>query len=95
MSKSTLQKEQYRLRNLNLNEMNLYLQKIQMRLDQLNAIAQNPDFKGRTLNNAGEAVADNDAVVLGQLNDEIDNLNLSISGILGMSFYRYFTFMGG
>ena len=50
-----LRRENYTLSGLNLNALNRILINIGMRLDQVDAIAQNPDFKGKTLKNVGAA----------------------------------------
>lgn len=86
MIKTILRKEQYRMRELDLNELNRYLQKIQQRLDAF-GVGQDMDFLGKRIVKLGDAVEEKDAVNLNQLKDLIlDSEN---------QFYRHFIFFGG
>ena len=64
---SYLRKGIFGIRNLTLNEVNTALLNISLRLNQLDAIGQNPDVKGRTIKNLGAGVENPDAVRLDQV----------------------------
>jgi len=62
MSSTKLKREHYRISKLDLNEFNLVLGRIGIRLDQLDAIGQVPDFKGKRLTNIGAPTQGDDAL---------------------------------
>lgn len=74
------------MRKLDINELNRYLQKIQMRLDEI-GIGQDKDLLGKRILNLGNAVEDQDAIPLGQLDSLVDDM-------LG-EYYKHFMFFGG
>lgn len=84
---TTTRRGRRRLTSVNLHELNEVLQEIQSRLDQVDAIGQNPDMKGRKIINLGTATAPHDALPLGQLRDP---------SLMTFSWYwKEFMFMGG
>ena len=84
-----LRRQNYTLSKLDLSALNRLLINIGMRLDQVDAIGQNPDFKGATLKNVARAISSTDGVNLSQTQELIDE-SLTEGG-----FYRDFMFFGG
>ncbi len=85
-----LRKENYTLSEITLNSINRVLINIGMRLDQVDAIGQNPDFKGKSLKNVADGVKSADGVNLSQVQALID-----VGLMTGSDFYRDFMFFGG
>ena len=65
-------RNQYRLNDIDVQSVNRVLQDISLRLDQLDAISQNPDMRGRIITNLGAAFYAHDAVRKDQVTDLVD-----------------------
>lgn len=64
----------YRLNQLDLNAVNLVLQKIQEDISEALAIGQNPDLKGQNIRNLGKSKKSSDAVTKAELDSHSHNL---------------------
>ncbi len=84
-----LRRENYTLSGINLSALNRILINIGMRLDQVDAIGQNPDFKGKTLKNVATTTNPMEGVNLGQTQDLIG------ASTAEGGFYKHFIFFGG
>jgi len=52
------------------NELNLIFSRISLRLDQLDAVGQNPDMKGRKIVNVADGVKADDVAATGQISED-------------------------
>ncbi len=84
-----LRRENYTISAFDLNSLNRVLINIGMRLDQVDAIGQNPDFKGSTLKNVASAINPTDGINLSQT-EQLIAASSTESG-----FYKDFMFFGG
>ena len=84
---TTTRKGRRRLTSLNLHELNQTLEVIQRRLDQVAAIGQDVDLKGRKIINLAIATKGNDAVPLDQIENPA-SMTFSL-------YWKEFLFMGG
>ena len=67
-------KQTYTLSSLTLSAVNGVLQKIGLRLDQIEGVGQKPDFHGARLSNIGRGSQDLDAVRMDQYNELVERL---------------------
>lgn len=92
MSETRLKKHSYQVIGKTSDqlraELNSIFTKISLRLDQLDAIAQNPDMKGRKIVNVGTGEVSSDGATTGQaedpLNERITRKNAA-SGYAGLN----------
>ena len=76
---SYLRKGTFQIKSLTLPEINTVLLGISLRLNQVDAIGQNPDAKGRIIKNLGKGTETTDSIRLDQIFNE---LILSSGGII-------------
>ena len=74
------------IRKLTVQEINAALVSISLRINQLDAVSQNPDMKGRKIVNVLEGENPADAVTLGQVSDAIS--------VAGQGLLKHYFFMG-
>lgn len=71
---TTTRRRQYRIGQMTLAEINRVLQDVGLRMDQVDAVAQNPDIKGRKIINLNNGVRGSDAIRLDQISSLMNGI---------------------
>lgn len=79
-------RDNYRIASFDLNSVNTVLTQIGLRLDQIDAIGQNPDIKGRRLVNVAPAVEPSDAIRFDQLTLDVFTTDDLPEGLTNLYF---------